>query len=398
MTPAFLAWIGLISLATLLPLLWPLLRKQSVAGTGSVPARALAVVLLIALPLAAVLLYRELGEPRALDPAQLVATPTDTETAPDLATAVAGLEKRLARDGDDIDGLRLLARGYQGLQRFADSLDALGRARALQPDDIDLQVEYAEAFALASTTRRIEGEAESLLTDALSRNPDHQRALWLSGIAAMQRDDRSAALAHWQHLLTLLPPDSTVYAAVAEQVREIGGEVPQSAAAEPATTNAAAIRIQVSVAAALRDQVAPGDTVYVFARAAEGPKMPLAIQRFAASELPREVVLDDSTGMTAGQRISRKPHASCSAPVSRSPATPSPNPATSKHSRPHSTRPHSPNPSPSKSPNGCAEQRKTHVRRVQMEGTEPMTAKIPRLARLKALSAHRPGLHWQVPN
>ncbi|MBK7145751.1 MAG: hypothetical protein IPH76_11325 [Xanthomonadales bacterium] len=318
MTPAFLAWIGLISLATLLPLLWPLLRPQVAADTRSVPARALAVVLLIALPLVAVLLYRELGEPRALDPAQLVATPTDTETAPDLATAVAGLEKRLARDGDDLDGLRLLARGYQGLQRFADSRDALGRARALQPDDIDLQVEYAEAFALASTTRRIEGEAESLLTDALSRNPDHQRALWLSGIAAMQRDDRSAALAHWQHLLTLLPPDSTVYAAVAEQVREIGGEVPQSAAAEPATTNAAAIRIQVSVAAALRDQVAPGDTVYVFARAAEGPKMPLAIQRFAASELPKEIVLDDSMGMTAGPHLSQAPRIVLGARISKS--------------------------------------------------------------------------------
>ncbi len=320
MTPAFLVWIGLISLATLLPLLWPLLRKQTAADTSSVPARALAVVLLIALPLAAVLLYRELGEPRALDPAQLVAAPTDTETAPDLATAVAGLEKRLARDGDDVDGLRLLARGYQGLQRFADARDALGRARALQPDDLDLQVEYAEAYALASDTRRIEGEAEALLADALTRNPDHQRALWLSGIAAMQRDDRAAALAHWQRLLALLPPDSTVYAAVAAQIRDIGGEVSRSRniGAGQATTNASAIRIQVSVAAALRDQVAPDDTVYVFARAAEGPKMPLAIQRFVAAELPKEVVLDDSMGMTAGPRLSQTPRIVLGARISKS--------------------------------------------------------------------------------
>lgn len=318
MTPAFLAWIGLISFAALLPLLWPLLRKQTADGAAQAPARVLAFGLLVALPLTALLLYRELGESRALDPAQLVAAPTDTETAPDLATAVAGLEKRLARDGDDVDGLRLLARGYQGLQRFADSRNALARARALQPDDLDLQVEYAEAFALAGDTRRIEGEAAALLTDALSRNPDHQRALWLSGIAAMQRDDRTAALAHWQHLLPLLPPDSTVYAAVAEQIREIGGELPMPAAVEPATPNATSIRIQVSVAAALRDQVAPGDTVYVFARAAEGPKMPLAIQRFAASELPKEVVLDDSMGMTAGPRLSQAPRVVLGARISKS--------------------------------------------------------------------------------
>lgn len=318
MTPAFLAWIGLISLATLLPLLWPLLRAQTAAEDTRAPARTLAVVLLIALPLTALLVYRELGEPRALDPAQRVAPPSEPESAPDLATAVAGLEKRLARDGDDVDGLRLLARGYQGLQRFADSRDALGRARTLRPDDVDLQVEYAEAFALASDTRRIEGEAAALLTDALSRNPDHQRALWLSGIAAMQRDDRAAALAHWQRLLALLPPDSTVYAAVAEQVRGIGGEVPEPATPQSAAAGASSIRVQVSVAAALRDQVAPGDTVYVFARAAEGPKMPLAIQRFAASALPKEVVLDDSMGMTAGPRLSQTPRIVLGARISKS--------------------------------------------------------------------------------
>ena len=320
MTPAFLTWIGLISVAALLPLLWPLLRAQTEAGTARTPARATALALMILLPLAALLLYRELGEPRALDPAQLVATPTDAETAPDLATAVAGLEKRLARDGDDVEGLRLLARGYQGLQRFADARDALGRARALQSDDLDLQVEYAEAYALASDTRRIDGEAADLLADALTRNPDHQRALWLSGIAAMQRDDRAAALAHWQRLLALLPPDSTVHAAVAAQIRDIGGEVSAPATSAPATAAASAssIRIQVSVAAALRDHVAPGDTVYVFARAAEGPKMPLAIQRFAASELPKEVVLDDSMGMTAGPRLSQTPRIVLGARISKS--------------------------------------------------------------------------------
>ena len=117
----------------------------------------------------------------------------------------------------------------------------------------------------------------------------------------------------------MLPPNSTVYNAVAEQIRGIGGDAPAAVVQEegpaasaaqddsPATASAPAIRVQVRVAAALQDRVAATDTVYVFARAAEGSKMPLAIQRFAASELPREVVLDDSSGMMPTLKLSQTP-------------------------------------------------------------------------------------------
>ena len=188
-------------------------------------------------------------------------------------------------------------------------------------------VEYAEALALASDTRRFEGEAEALLADALGKHPDHQRALWLSGIAAVQREDRAAALAHWQRLLPLLPPDSSVYTAVAEQIRGLGGNVPELAAAPvtPPSAPAAAIadggpalRVTVRIADALTSRVAPTDTVYVFARAAEGPKMPLAIQRFAASELPKEVVLDDTMGMMPTLKLSQVPRIVLGARISKS--------------------------------------------------------------------------------
>lgn len=370
MTPAFLFWVGLISLAALAPILLPLLRAHSeddatraarkqrdalaaarAAGVLSQeeydsklaalpapalaptrPERALAVLLLVLLPVAALLLYRQIGEPRALDPKQLVSVEAEMAAAPDLATAIAGLEQRLAGQPDDAEGLRLLARGYQSMQRFADSRDALAKVRTLMPDDLDVQVEYAEALALAGDSRRIEGEAEALLSDALGKNPNHERALWLSGIAAMQRDDKTAALAHWQRLLPLLPPDSDVFAAVSEQIRGLGGDAPASAsppdpevvAAAPdapaaaATGDAAPIRVQVRVADALRARVAASDTVYVFARAAEGSKMPLAIQRFAAADLPKEVVLDDSMGMMPTLKLSQQARIVVGARISKS--------------------------------------------------------------------------------
>ena len=129
-------------------------------------------------------------------------------------------------------------------------------------------------------------------------------------------------------MLPLLPPDSSVYNAVAEQIRGIGGDVPALAATSPqaptpttadaATPDAASIRVSVRIADALKDRVAPTDTVYVFARAAEGPKMPLAIQRFAASELPKAVLLDDSMGMMPTLKLSQVPRIVLGARVSKS--------------------------------------------------------------------------------
>ncbi|MBL0028538.1 MAG: hypothetical protein IPO95_05475 [Rhodanobacteraceae bacterium] len=368
MSTAFLVWVALISIAAMTPILWPLLRPKiededsraarkqrdalaaaraagvlsqdeyeskraalpSPAAAPERPSRLLALLLVVLVPLTALLQYRQIGEPRALDPKALVSAEAEMASAPDLATAVSGLERRLAGQPDDVEGLRLLASGYQQLQQFGDARDTLLKVRLLRPDDLDVQVEYAEAVALATESRRIEGEAETLLADALSKDPNHQRALWLSGIAAVQRDDKPAALAHWQHLLPLLPPNSTVYNAVAEQIRGIGGDAPAAVVQEegpaasaaqddsPATASAPAIRVQVRVAAALQDRVAATDTVYVFARAAEGSKMPLAIQRFAASELPREVVLDDSSGMMPTLKLSQTPRIVLGARISKS--------------------------------------------------------------------------------
>lgn len=290
------------------------------------PARPLALALVVIVPMAALLIYRDLGEPRALDQQALVASVAAPTPAPDLASAVAGLEQRLADTPNDIEGLRLLARGYQSMQRFADARDTLAKVRALAADDLDIQVEYAEALALAGPNRMFDGDSQRLIEAALAVNPDHHRGLWLAGISAMQRDDKPQAIAYWQRLLQQLPADSEVHASVSTQIRELGGDVPAptvaatpaDTAAPAAVTVANAIKLNVRVAAALATKVAPGDIVYVFARAAEGPKMPLAISRFAASELPKSVTLDDSMGMMPTLKLSQQEKIVVGARISRS--------------------------------------------------------------------------------
>lgn len=308
MNAAFLIGAATLCVWALAPILWPLIRP--VTG-GSAPARTLAAVLALALPLGALALYQQFGNPRALDPKQRVSLEAELRSAPDLATAVSRLEQRLADGPPDADGLRLLAQGYQQLQQFADARDTLAKAHGLRPDDVDITVEYAEALALAAPERSFDGEPTQLLADVLTAQPTHQRALWLSGIAALQRDDRTTALSHWQTLLPLLPPDSSVRASVAEQIEKLGGTV---AASAPAF----ALTVTVTLADALADRVQPTDTVFVFARAAEGPKMPLAIQRFPASQLPTTITLDDSMGMVPTLELSQQARIVVGARVSRS--------------------------------------------------------------------------------
>jgi cytochrome c-type biogenesis protein CcmH len=144
-------------------------------------------------------------------------------------------------------------------------------------------------------------------------------------MAAMQRQDPSQAVLVWERLAQLSPPDSPVVQALAEdlkQARQMAAAGSQSspassdgkpaadsssapvAAANPGTYAAARITGTVSLAPALKAQVAPDDTVFVYARAVQGPRMPLALVRKKVADLPFDFVLDDASAMSPATRLS----------------------------------------------------------------------------------------------
>ncbi|MBK8284346.1 MAG: hypothetical protein IPK97_05390 [Ahniella sp.] len=290
------------------------------------PARKLALVILVGIPLALFGLYRQYGMPAALSPqtAHSQTAPSTDTPPPTLESAIASLEAKLAENPADPEGWRLLARGQQSMQNFAGALNALTKARELAPDNIDIQVEYAEALALMSSTRRIEGEALTLLENALERDPTQQRALWLLGIAAVQAGDKDTAIRHWRNLQGMLDPESDIGRAVNQQLAELTGE-PAPVAAEtaptpspsPAANNTRGVRVQVSLDPALADKVGPEAVLYVFARPAVGPRMPLAIQRLPVDRLPVDLVLDDSMGPMPTMKLSDAPASIVGARISQ---------------------------------------------------------------------------------
>lgn len=308
-------------------------------------AKITAGLLAAALPPLALLLYLGVGEPRALSftadarPPSTPGQPGAEAQAPELAGAADQLRERLQANPEDTEGWLLLARTYRELARFGDARDAYARVRQARPEDLDVTVEYAESLGLAASPRSLLGEPQQLLAEVLQIEPNHQRGLWLMGFARTQEGDFAGALQLWEHLLTLMD-DPDARNALRGQMNQARGRLGMdplpdegtaladaAPASAPATTSppapaaaasGPAIEVEVKLDAALAAQVGPGDTLFVFAKAENGPPMPLAVQRLPATELPLRLRLDDSMGMVEGMLLSRFPRVVVEARISRS--------------------------------------------------------------------------------
>ncbi|WP_353252805.1 c-type cytochrome biogenesis protein CcmI [Salinisphaera sp. PC39] len=276
----------------------------------------------VAIPLIAVPLYLEVGGgPGAADNAGSPQQP------PDIQAMVSRLEDRLAENPDNGEGWLMLGRSYAAMGQPGKAVRALSRAREQLGDDPEVLVEYAGALAATREPMSFSGRPAELLERALDQDPGNPRALWLAGMANIERGDYGTAIDRWERLLGQLPPegeDADVVRRNLERARERLGVAPAAAQAStaPATaeaeTPAASLRVRVALAPELRERAAPDDTVFIFARAVNGPPMPLAVVKRRVRDLPATVTLDDDDSMMPGRGISGHEKVTVVARVSRS--------------------------------------------------------------------------------
>ncbi|MBI5891664.1 MAG: c-type cytochrome biogenesis protein CcmI [Nitrosomonadales bacterium] len=273
------------------------------------PLKITAVVLSILLPLASVGLYFKIGNLDAFRPMHGGFAMAHNET--DLKS----LEDKVEQNPDDPEAIVVLARSYVELERYADGSRMYERLVKIIPDEPILWTDYADALAMTHSS--LQGAPTKLLERALELNPNHEKALALSGSAAMERGDYAAAVRHWDKLLKLLPAgDSENAKMIGEalsQARHMlaqsqGGRAAPVQISEPAPRAQAGgkerITGTVTLNAALKGNADPGDTVFVLVRAAHGPKMPLAILRKQVRDLPLNFSLDDSMAMSPEMKMS----------------------------------------------------------------------------------------------
>ncbi|MYM70294.1 c-type cytochrome biogenesis protein CcmI [Pseudoduganella sp. FT55W] len=286
------------------------------AGTppAAAPApRWQAAVLSLALIAGAGTLYATLGMPQALTapgaaPAVAGGQALDPHTSNEAEAMVAKLAERMAREPQDPNGWALLARSYSAMGRFVAASGAYSRLIALIPDDAQILSDYADVLAMTQN-QKLAGEPERLLKRALAADPKNVKALILSGDAAFERTDLAAAAVHWQAALANATPNSEFAQMARDNLAHIGAPVGGAAATPSAAPTAAPAATSISGAVeldpSLRAQVGDNDTVFIVAKAADGPRFPLAVLRKQVRDLPLQFTLDDTMGMMPGVTLSQ---------------------------------------------------------------------------------------------
>lgn len=288
-------------------------REQPAAPAARPAGRLTALATAAVIPMVALAVYFAVGSPSTI-----VREPEPHVSAAQVEAMVERLAAKMRENPDDMDGWKLLGRSYAALGRFDEAADAFARAAAGAPRDPDLLADFADVLGMARG-QRLEGEPEKLVLRALELDPNHLKSLALAGTAAYDRKDYAAAAGYWQRMLPHVAPDSEDARAIQQNVGEAralaGMRSDDGAKTEAAKTT---VRGTVSLSPQLESKAAPDDTVFVFARAAEGPPLPLAIARARVRDLPYRFELDDSMSMSPAMSLSKFPKVVVTARVSKS--------------------------------------------------------------------------------
>lgn len=263
----------------------------------------------VLIPLAALLLYHRLGGladweiQQQLEKNEAMAAAGQNNEAA-LRELAATLDRRLEQVADEEGRRRYLAARLA--VELGDFAVAAGHYRQLVeqfPQDAAMNAQYAQTLYLSSQ-RQLTPEVLEYANKALQIDPNQTTALGLLGIAAFERSDYSVALDHWRRLQGLLAPGSPSAQIIGEGIRRAEaalGETGEGTEPEPASTGPT-LKVEVTLAP---DLEAPADgTLFVFARAANGPPLPLAAVRLNQPKLPLQVELTDAQAMAPGNTLS----------------------------------------------------------------------------------------------
>ena len=322
--------------------------EEAASRAGNRPWKSIAALTAL-LPACAIGLYFAIGNPAAIEIARQDPAPAEV-TDKQIEAMVASLGEKVKARPDDFQGWALYARSLNAMGRFKEASEAYAHVATLAPGDAGILADWADSLAMAQG-KNLSGKPYELARRALAIDPANSKALALSGTAALNEGDFATALKYWQALAAVVPPGSeqaqqveSVIAEVRERAAAAGkplGGAPSAVAkapaaapvaaakapvpAPPAASAGASVTGTVTISPELASKVAITDTLFVYARAESGSRMPLAILRVPAKELPKSFSLDDSMAMAPTAKISSAQAVIIEARVSKSGgATPAP--------------------------------------------------------------------------
>lgn len=293
---------------------WPLVTGRDAEGRRSPAATGIAVVVALAIPLTAFLLYRTWSN------WDWSATPASAPASGghEMASAITMLEAKLKANPSDPNGWMLLGRSYMVTNEPAKAVEAYTKANELTENkNPEAMLGLAEALAMNDETA-LAGRAGELIEAALKVDPQNPKGLWYGGLVALRKQDLATARDRWAALAELGPPPDVkqvLEQRVADLDRQLGrpvkaatGMPPAMAAgaggAAAASPGAGGVQLHLKIAPGLAGQVPAGAPLFVLAKDPTNPGPPLAVKRLSDARFPLDLTLSDADAMAAGRTIS----------------------------------------------------------------------------------------------
>ncbi len=186
------------------------------------------------------------------------------------------------------------------LQKIDQAVTAYQRTYDLVGEDPGVLLSLADALAMQQEGM-MAGEPEQLVLRALEISPQEPNGLWLAGLAAEQKQEFALAHNYWTRLLPLIDEDP-------ESIREVRGLIDALEQIDPKLQSdlvtGAILTLAVSLSEAIQHLANENDSVFVYAKAMNGPPMPLAVKRLSVAELPARITLSDDDAMVASMKLS----------------------------------------------------------------------------------------------
>jgi cytochrome c-type biogenesis protein CcmH len=262
-------------------------------------------IVALGIPLLAGSLYFMLGNYQAVSHTAEMSVDPEATKFLEINKMVLRLAEKMKAKSNDAQGWLILGRSYKALEQYPQAADAFANAYHLLGDQAEVMLLYADALAYVNN-RNLAGKPSELVYKALALEPDNLNALWLGGMAKAQEGDAPAAIKLWKKLEATLQPGSDSQQEIKNLLSSLAkdtslGQVQKEPEAKVSNFT---LSVQVSLAPKLQKATAAEDTVFIYAQALSGPKMPLAIVRKHVSDLPLAVSLNDSMAMMPNMKLS----------------------------------------------------------------------------------------------
>ncbi|MFC3609569.1 c-type cytochrome biogenesis protein CcmI [Stutzerimonas tarimensis] len=278
--------------------------------------RGLPLIAALLVPVAGIAMYWHWG---ALDRVQLA---REFSTQPQtMQEMLARLERAVEVQPDNAEAWYFLGRTYMSQERPEEAAQAFEQTVRLAGRQPDLLGQWAQALYFGGGRQWTE-QLQEITREALHGDRNETTTLGLMGIAAFEERRFADAMEYWGRLVALLPEQDPSRAAIQGGIERARAEMGEARADDSDETVATEtpvleLEVQLSLAPEVLKEVRSDDTVFVFARGAAGPPMPLAVKRLTVAELPTTVTLSDRDAMMPELRLSNFDQIRLAARISR---------------------------------------------------------------------------------